>query len=261
METAERTKEYTIKDIEALTFVEAQEMAEKTYMLKGHVICYVDFGGYFGYSALVFYNGHHIHYANDYELHHKGKTKDELEEWYWQTMNHKLFADSDFSAPLKSYDEYRAKASYLTGYYNMRTDYETVFHINPTKEEQKAFERKTKNMTYDPIGFCYVPDADFVKHHIELWNALQKRYEETSTDYEYQKSAFYYELGNHEYHINHYQGDWDTLSAFGDIEWHGQGAEAREKYFDELGFNEIQRKAFNDARKQFLEDAINNDWY
>ena len=116
-------------------------------------------------------------------------------------------------------------------------------------------------MIYDPVAFAYYDDAEFVERHIELHAALEERYKETADNYEYQKSAFIYELGNHEYHINSYQGDWDTLSAFGNIEWHGQGPEARRKYYAELKFTETQIRAFEDARKEFLRMANENEWY
>ena len=64
--------EYTIKDIEALTEAEAKALALETLEVKGHTLYLVDFGGYFGYSCMVFKNDHHIYYANDYEIHYNG---------------------------------------------------------------------------------------------------------------------------------------------------------------------------------------------
>ena len=80
------TKEYTIRDIEALTEEQAAAMAIETASVKGHQVYFVDFGGYFGYSVLVFADGHHIKYANDYELHHKDKSRDELQEFYLSSL-------------------------------------------------------------------------------------------------------------------------------------------------------------------------------
>lgn len=75
--TTTATKEYTIRDIETLTEAQAAEMAIEAATVKGHQVYFVDFGGYFGYSVLVFADGHYIKYANDYELHHSGKSRDE----------------------------------------------------------------------------------------------------------------------------------------------------------------------------------------
>lgn len=83
------TKEYTIRDIEALTETQAAAMAIESVTVKGHQVYFVDFGGYFGYSALVFADGHYIKYANDYELHHQGKSRDELREFYLDSLSKK----------------------------------------------------------------------------------------------------------------------------------------------------------------------------
>ena len=56
-------KDYTIYDIENLTYDQAKEMAIETLNIKGHDCFLVDFGGYFGKSILVFKNKRHIHYA------------------------------------------------------------------------------------------------------------------------------------------------------------------------------------------------------
>lgn len=109
-------KEYTIKDIEALTEAEANAMALETLFVKGHTLYLVDFGGYFGYSCLVFKNDHHIYYANDYELHHKGymmesKTQDQLRELYLEKMARILFTPEEIVSPLKEYGGIQPKKS------------------------------------------------------------------------------------------------------------------------------------------------------
>lgn len=258
---AEIKKVMNIKDIETLTENEAREMAVEICMIKGHYVYFVNIAGNFGYSALVFKDGRHIKYANDYELHHPNTTRDELNTFYKLSLMNKLYTEDEIAAPLKSYSEYTAKSNYLHNYYGLRRDHVSIFCINPSKEQQADFERKTKTMTFDPVAFAYYDDAEFVKRHLELFGTLETRYSETADNYEYQKSAFLYELGNHEYHINSYQGDWDTLSAFGNIEWHGQGPDARRQYYAELKFTETQIKAFEDARKEFLKRARENEWY
>lgn len=254
-------KNLTIKEIETLTENDAQSAALEVAEIKGHTIYFVDLGGNFGYSVLVFMDGHHIRYANDYELHHRNKTREELNEFYKRSLANKLYTDEEIAEPLKSYSEYTAKRNYLTNYYGLRQEGVTIFCINPSKEQQAEFERKTADMIYDPVAFAFYNDKEFVQRHVELFAELEKRYDETATNYEYQYNAFMYELGNHEYHINSYQGDWDTLSAFGNIEWHGQGIDARVKYYKELKFNDVQISAFEDARKDFLKQANENEWY
>ena len=253
-------KVLTISEIEMLTESEAKAAAVEIADIKEHQIYFVDFGGYFGYSVLVFKDGHHIKYANDYELHHKGKTKDQLNEFYKRSLAKKLYTDQELAEPLKSYDEYMAKDYYLRYYYGLRRDNVSIFCINPSKDQQAEFEHKTANMIYDPVALAYFDDPDFVKHHMELAIELEKRFDETAMNYEYQKSAFIYELANHEYHIN-YQGDWDTLSVFGNIKYCGDGYDARQNYYKELKFNDVQIKAFEDAIKEFLKQANKNGWY
>ena len=52
-------KDWTISEIEALTLAEVIIMKEDYVEINGHDIYFVDFGGYFGYSALVFKDGAH----------------------------------------------------------------------------------------------------------------------------------------------------------------------------------------------------------
>ncbi|MBR6859841.1 MAG: hypothetical protein IKM73_00780, partial [Acidaminococcaceae bacterium] len=61
---------FRIQEIESVTEEQARDSALETLSIKGHTIYLVDFGGTFGYSCLVFCNGRHIYYANDYQLHH-----------------------------------------------------------------------------------------------------------------------------------------------------------------------------------------------
>ena len=251
-------KEWNIRDIESITEEQAREMAIETMEIKEHNIYIVDFGGYFGYSRLVFKDGHHIYHANDYELHHrgdqwhKGMTKDELREWYISGANTKLFTEEEIADPLTDYDEYSRKSHFLHNYYGMRTDYVSIFG-KVTDETQAEFDRKTKTMTYNPVAFAYMPDAEFVKHHIELRKTLEKAKENMSNNYDYLKSAYLYEMHNHEYGIN-WQADYDTLSCFGNIEYHGTDLYA---YFEELKFTDVQKRAYLDARRQYFKETEN----
>lgn len=250
--------EWNITNIEAITEDEAVRLAMETMEIKGHDIYFVDFGGYFKYSMLVFLNGKHIYYANDYQLHHEWLIKEkgewegrkELRKRYIEKANKSLFTEEEFGKPLKNYDEYEKKSYYLHNYYALQTERESAFMICPTDKEKKEFERKVKGWTYDPIGFCYIPDKAFVEKHVELYKELNKAKENVKDNYEYYKSAFLYEMYNHEYGIN-WQADYDVLSAFGRVEWHGESENALEMYFNDLEFTETQRKAYRAARSQY----------
>lgn len=253
LKTVEKAKEieWGIKEIEALTEKQTREMAIESTVIKEHNIYFVDFGGYFGYSCLVFKNNHHIYYANDYELHHQGKTKEELKERYINGLTCKLFTEREIAEPIKSYDEYTQKEHFLHSYYPMQTDYVSQFRIFRTEEDERQFEKDITGLTYNPVAFAYMEDKNFIKHHIELYKQLQKAKENTVNDFEYMQSAFLYEMRNHEYPIN-WQGNYDVLSCFGNITYNSE--DDFNKYFDELNFTETQRKAYRAARQQCLQE-------
>lgn len=241
-------KNWSIYQIEAMTEHEAQEMALETMQIKGHNIYLVDFDGYFKYSVLVFMDGMHIHYANDYELHHPKKTRVELRDWYIKELNHKLYTEDEIIGPVADYDDYKAKSYFLHNYYGMRRNHVTIFCCGSNE-----VKRKTAGMIYDQVGFAYYEDADFVKHHVELYNALEASWKKRQGDYEFIKSAFISEMWNHEYAIN-WQGDWDVLSVFGNIRYKDSD-DALQDYFDQLKFTDVQRKAYLDARWEYLSKA------
>lgn len=81
-------------------------------------------------------------------------------------------------------------------------------------------------------------------------------------DYEQAYDAFFYEMGNHEYHIN-WQGDWDVLSCFGlddDVCEYEDGKDVDE-YMDAMGLSPVTKAAYHDARGDFLRICDENDWY
>lgn len=244
-------KDWNISYIEAVTEAEVKTMALETMQIKEHDVYFVDFGGGFGYSCLVFKNDHHIYYANDYELHHSGETREGLRKIYIEGLNNKLYTESELAEPLKDYDEYKLKSHFLHNYYGMQVDYISIFG-NPN--DHTNFEEEVKGMIYNPVAFSYMSDTDFVRHHIELLETLDKLKENTSNNYEYLKNAFLCEMYNHEYGIN-WQADYDVLSVFGNIKYHGDNAEALQKYFEELNFNETQKRAYLGARNQYFQEA------
>jgi hypothetical protein len=252
----------TIEKIEQLTEETAKEIAEDSMEIKGHNIYFIDFGGHFGYSVVVFCNGHHIHYANDYELNHRWQnaSHEELKQIYIKGLNRKLFTEEELSEPIKNYTDFECKRHFLQNYYGMRQDYISVFRIAPTEKEEKEFRRRVEKMFFNPVCYAYYDDKEFVQHRIDLSIALAKAEEETLNNFEYWKNAIYLEMCNHEYGIN-LQADFDTLSAFGNPEWHGESNEALEKMFDEVEFNDMQRKAYIEARKEYYKKAEEGGWF
>lgn len=241
-------KDWTIKDIESLNEYDAFAICDDCEIIKEHSIYFVDFGGYFGFSALVFMNGHHVKYANDYELHHSTHAGDRewLRKWYVDTLNNKLFTEKEIAEPLKDYNDYDKKCYFLHNYYNMRVDYVSMFFIGNDEDRPK-----TDGLTFDPVGFCYVQSPEFVKRHCELLEILNERKAEVADNFEYQKNAFLHEMYNHEYGIN-WQADYDTLSAFGRVNWHDTDIKA---YFEELNFTDTQKRAYFAAREQYFAET------
>lgn len=246
-------KDWNINEIEALTLEEVDAMKEGCVEINGHTVYLVDFGGYFGYSALVFKDGAHIYYANDYELHHKGKSKDELKAWYVETLPNKIFKDEDLEV-VENYDDYERKDYFLRNYYIQRIPYETAFHIYHNETEEKEFKRKIKGMFYNPISFCYVEQKykEFCKTQAELLGKLESAKEAASNgSFEYWKDAFLSEMFNHEYGIA-WDADYNVISCFASI---GYNNITLEQCFDDAKFTEVQRKAYRAARDKYYETA------
>ena len=253
--------EYTIKDIEALSEDQAKELSEESMVIKGHNIYFIDFPGYFGYSACVFCNGHHIHYANDYELHHKGRSHEDLKNWYIETMNHKLYTEEELSEPIKSYDDYESKRSFLQNYYGMRGDYISAFMISPSEKEEKAFKRKVEKMYFNPVCYAYYDSREFVEKCVKLHVALTAAKNDTLDNFDYWVDAIYTEMCNHEYGIN-WQRDYDTLSAFGNVNWYSEDYNSNlEKMFNDVGFNKMQREAYIAAKQKYYKIADEKGWF
>lgn len=245
------TKFENIYAIEAMTEQEAQEIAEEKHVIKEHNVYLIDLQGYFGFSAIVFKNGHNIRHANDYELHHKGKTHEELKAWYIDTMNHKLYTDAEL-ATVTSYDDYTAKEYYLRNYYCLRYEYISAFNIFHNDEEREAFEKLISDKYYCRVCFAYFDTPEPAQEIEKLFLQLVKANEETSKSREYMKEAFYKELCDHEYCIN-WQGDYDVFSCFGRVTY-GDDKRA-EDYMNELKFSQDQKNAFYEARREYSKHA------
>lgn len=259
-------KAWKIDDIQALTEPEAAALALEALTIKEHTVYLVDFGGYFGYSALVFFGGRHIYYANDYALHHNfTKYNDdgtreqikpgpaELRERYIEKIENILFTDAEISGPLADYQEFKRKSEFLHNYYGMREAGVSIFSTKAAEENNE----KTAGMILDPVAFAYYPPdkAAFVEHHKALHEALDKLHRDGMAREDYARSAFLYEMFNHEYGIN-WQGDWDVLSCFGDVEYRDD--DGLPGYFDQLHFTDAQRRAYMDARRQYFKET--EDW-
>ena len=92
-------------------------------------------------------------------------------------------------------------------------------------------------------------DKAFVDKHTKLWKMLMDREKHAMEDFEYCKSAFLYEMFNHEYGIN-WQADYDVISCFKRISYKDEGTM---NYLERSGFTEVQKKAYIAAKSEYLE--------
>ena len=242
----------TYDEISALSQEDAAGIAIETMEVKGYDVYFIDFGSLRGYSYLVYKNGHQI--TDDFGHLHtyilKGKGLAGLRQWYIDTLNTKLFTEEEIAEPLKSYDDYQQKSYFLHNYYAEQEDYISMFFIGSDKEREER-RKKTENMIFNRVGFCYMDKSlkSFVDKHVELMDKLNAQKDNVADNYEYQKSAFLYEMYNHEYAINH-QADWDVLSVFGTVSYEDTMSDIN-KCFDALKFTDTQRRAYMDARAEY----------
>ena len=106
----------------------------------------------------------------------------------------------------------------------------------------------------DTGGFFLKKDAP----QIHEWLNRRDELEDLMKDPEFAESAFYYEMGNHEYHIN-LQADWDVCGCFGNCEY--EYGKSYRDYLKEEGYGEPVVEAFAAAKQRFLADANTNGWY
>lgn len=195
-------RKMTIKEIEALTYQDAKEIAIEEMKIKDHDCIFTDLGEGFDYSVLVFKNNHHIHYANDYQLHHNYMVEEKgiaaLKDWYIRTLNHKLYTDEELLAKVKDYDEYKAKDRFLHDYWIMRYDYLSAFYIRNDKSD-KEFENKQKNFPFfNPISFCYVADKSIIDIQLKYHIHLEKEFDRLEDNDDTFRAMIRDELANHE---------------------------------------------------------------
>lgn len=103
-------------------------------------------------------------------------------------------------------------------------------------------------------GFCLRKDASIIREYYNKPDPLKEFMKKS----EFAESAFYYEMKNHEYHING-QGDWDVCNCFGNCEYSDNKNYAN--YLSEMGYSDDIIKAFKKARHRFFSDCDKNGWY
>lgn len=229
-------KDLTISEIESLSYEGAKALSQESMDIKGHECFFVDFGGYFGYSVLVYKDKKHIYYANDYQLHHQWLLKENggrlnaLKDFYIQSLNNKLFRDEELLGEVHSYDEYTKKIYFLHNYWIMRYDYVSIFAIS--EEDRKKVEDGKKTHPYfSHVGFCYVSDQEIINKAKSFDQHLKWEYEKLKKNNSTFKEMIAYELANHEACIT--CNPEEALDALG-LTWSGLTDEQRDIVNTEL---------------------------
>ena len=142
---------YTIKDIENMSAANLADMADEVETIKGYTVYFVDFGGAFGFSACVCAEGQHIYHANDYELHHRGKSRDELREIYRRKLTGILFTESELST-VSGYDDKSVKEYFLRNLYAMRRPHVSMFHIAPRILQLSESDKMHKTRSWQGLS-------------------------------------------------------------------------------------------------------------
>ena len=78
-------------------------------------------------------------------------------------------------------------------------------------------------------------------------------------DEDFAVDAFYYEMCNHEYFLDYYEGDYNVCECFGNCEY-GDFKDYRD-YLSECEYSEKVAQSFRKAMKKHLKEAEENGWY
>ena len=194
-------EEMKVSEIEKLQYDDIKDFAVEKMRIKEHEILFVEIPGAFGYSALVFYNGMNIYYANQYQLHFnyvfQQSGLDGLRSRYIEILNSKLYTDAELLEKCRSYDEYEKKCYFVRNYYIMRYDYRTAWAFGREQNEELEKEKK-KYKFFNPVSFCYVNDESIAERQKVFLNHLENEYASLKNNIEVFREMVSKELANHE---------------------------------------------------------------
>ena len=98
-------------------------------------------------------------------------------------------------------------------------------------------------------GYYLKSDSEIIRAYFSKPDELS----ELMKDYDFCKSAVYYEMCNHEYGIN-LEADWEVMSCFGKVKY-TEAEDELQTYWDALDWDETQRKAYMDARTKYYNNV------
>lgn len=202
-----------VNDIEQTTEQEAHDNAwiVKENFKDGYNLYLVDFGVYFGLSALVYADGRRV--WSDYALHHRERAENgTLPEYFINEASAVIYSAEELEQPIKDYNDYCARNDFIRNIYSHRRDYISMFFIGKRSKEQ---EQQIKDIYKFPscVSFGYYADKEFTEQLTRLFNQNVKLYAEFMRSDEAFRDAVCRELANHEACIT---GDYEEgLAALG----------------------------------------------
>ena len=135
-----------------------------------------------------------------------------------------------------------------------------AFGKNQLEEQLKKrgfddYEEGIKNIYRfgDTGGFYLKSDAEKIRE----WCNRPNKLPELMKNEKFAVEAFEYEMENHEYAINYYQGDWDVCSCFCKCEYTDD--KTWREYLKEGGYDDTVLGYFLKALKKYNKKSAN--WY
>ena len=122
---------------------------------------------------------------------------------------------------------------------------------------------KTRNATITDIyrlniagGFCLKKDIDDIHAYFDRDNGLER----LMSDRDFAIDAFFYEMCNHEYCYNTYQGNWDVLNCFSDKELTFHNDDSYIRYLEEMKHPEWA-EMYEEAKRRYYAAAEEGGWF
>ena len=142
-----------------------------------------------------------------------------------------------------------------------------IFFAFGNEQFKKAMEERglTENDTDkiyrlgDSGGYYLRTDAPIIREYFKK-SKEDKTLEELMKDHDFAVSAFRYEMDNHEYAINYYQGDWEVIGCFSKKPLEFGDDKNYKDYLYEAGMEDLI-PWYQEARTSHFKAAEENDWF
>ena len=106
-------------------------------------------------------------------------------------------------------------------------------------------------------GFCLKSDIEKIKEFAKKKSEIDELME---TDSSFRVEAFIYEMCNHEYAINYYQGNWDVLNVFAEKELIYDDSDDYRDYLKQMNRTEWIDD-YTIARREYYKLCEENEWF